>query len=160
MAYDVFLKLDGITGESVDSKHAGEIDIESFQWGLSQSGTSAAGSGGGTGKASFQDFSFTADISKASPQLFQACASGEHIKTGVITVRKAGKEQLDYYTVKLSECVVSLYNQAAVAAGDRPMDEFALNYGKIEISYVPQKADGSPDTAITVGWDVLAVKSI
>ena len=75
-----------------------------------------------------------------------------NIKTGVITVRKSGKDQLEYHTVKLTECVVSLFNQAAVADGDRPMDEFALNYGKIEITYVPQKLDGSPDTPVTAGW--------
>ena len=34
MAVDMFLKLDGIEGESKDAKHAGEIDIESFAWGM------------------------------------------------------------------------------------------------------------------------------
>ena len=76
----------------------------------------------------------------------------------MITVRKSGKEQLEYYTVKLSDCLVSLYNQAAVADGDRPMDEFALNYGKIEITYQPQKSDGTLDTPVTASWDVLANK--
>ena len=87
--------------------------------------------------------------------MFLACASGQHIKDGTITVRKAGKGQQEYYTVKLSDCLVSLYNQAAVAAGDIPQDEFALNYGKIEISYKPQKPDGSLDTAVEAGWDVV-----
>jgi type VI secretion system secreted protein Hcp len=155
MAYDVFLKLDGIEGESVDDKHKDESDIESFQWGLSQSGSFSGGGGGGVGKASFQDFSFTANISKASPKLFLACASGQNIKDGTITVRKAGKGQQEYYTVKLSDCLVSLYNQAAVAAGDNPQDEFALNYGKIEISYRPQKPDGSLDAPVEAGWDVV-----
>jgi type VI secretion system secreted protein Hcp len=153
-AFDVFLKLDGIDGESNDAKHKDEIDIESFQWGLSQSGTFAGGGGGGAGKASFQDFSFTANISKASPQLFLACATGEHIKEGTITVRKSGKDQQEYYTVKLSDCLVSLYNQAAVAAGDSPQDEFALNYAKIEVTYKPQNADGSLGTPIRAAYDV------
>jgi len=96
MPYDVFLKLTPeITGESLDAKHQDHIDIESFQWGLSQT-VAPIGGGGGAGKASFQDFSFTADISKASPQLFLACASGAHIKEGVITIRKSGKDQLEY----------------------------------------------------------------
>jgi type VI secretion system secreted protein Hcp len=159
MAYDVFLKLDGIDGESQDEKHKDEIDIESFQWGLAQVGTTGGGGGGGAGRAVFQDFSFTADISKASPQLFLACASGEHIKEGTITVRKAGKDQLTYYTVKLTDCLVSLYNQAAVADGDRPMDEFALNYAKIEITYIPQEADGSAGTPVKAGWDLRASKT-
>ena len=154
MAYDVFLKLDDIKGESTDAKHKDEIDIESFQWGLSQT-AAPIGGGGSVGKASFQDFSFTADISTASPQLFLACASGEHIKEGVITVRKPGTSgPLEYYTVKLTDCLVSLYNQAAVADGDLPMDEFALNYSKIEITYRPQNTDGTPGTPVTASWNI------
>jgi type VI secretion system secreted protein Hcp len=107
MAYDVFLKLDGIEGESLDDKHKDEIDIESFQWGLSQSGTLSGGGGGGVGKASFQDFSFTANISKASPKLFLACASGQHIKDGTITVRKAGKGQQEFLVVKMTDAFIT-----------------------------------------------------
>jgi len=60
--------------------------------------------------------------------------------------------------VKLTDCLVSLYNQAAVADGDRPMDEFALNYSRIDITYRPQDPDGSLGTPVTAGWDILANK--
>jgi type VI secretion system secreted protein Hcp len=50
MAVDFFLKIDGIDGESKDSKHKGEIDIESFSWGATQTGTSHAGGGSGAAK--------------------------------------------------------------------------------------------------------------
>ena len=156
MAFDVFLKLDGIAGESNDSKHKDEIDIESFQWGLNLPVSFSGGGGGATGKASFQDFSFTANSSKASPKLFLACASGQHIKDGTITVRKSGKDQQEYYTVKLTDCLVSLYDQAAVAAGDVPQDAFALNYSKIEVTYKPQNPDGTLGAPIEAGWDVSA----
>ncbi|MCP6726322.1 type VI secretion system tube protein Hcp, partial [Klebsiella pneumoniae] len=51
-AVDMFLKLDGVTGESQDSKHKGEIHIESFSWGMNQTGASGSGGGGGAGKVS------------------------------------------------------------------------------------------------------------
>ena len=35
-AFDYFLKLDGIPGESIDAKHKGEIDVLSWSWGESQ----------------------------------------------------------------------------------------------------------------------------
>src|SRR5436309_614292 len=57
-AVDYFLKIDGIEGESQDSKHKNEIDLESFSWGETQSGTHGAGGGGGAGKVSMQDFHF------------------------------------------------------------------------------------------------------
>ena len=86
---DYFLKLDGIPGESVDSKHKDEIDIMSFSFGETQTGT-ALGGGGGAGKVQMQDFHFTMRTSKASPKLFLACASGEHIKDGILVGRRAG----------------------------------------------------------------------
>ena len=39
MAVDVFLKIKGIPGESADSKHKNEIDVLSYSWGISQTGT-------------------------------------------------------------------------------------------------------------------------
>src|SRR6185295_14029369 len=73
-----------IKGESQSDKHKDEIDVLSFSWGVSQTGTMAHGGGGGEGKASFHDFNFTTKISKASPTLFLDCASGLHIKQAVV----------------------------------------------------------------------------
>ena len=42
MAVDYFLKIDGIDGESNDSKHKGSIDVESWSWGETQTGAHAA----------------------------------------------------------------------------------------------------------------------
>jgi len=75
-AVDYFLKLDGIEGESHDSKHKNEIDVQSWSWGESQTGTHAGGGGGGAGKVSMQDFHFVMQNNKASPKLMLACASG------------------------------------------------------------------------------------
>ncbi len=92
MASDYLLKIEGIKGESTDSKHKDEIEIESFSWGATQPGTFSTGGGGGAGKVSFQDLHFTSRVSVASPNLMVACASGQHIKVATLTVRKAGKE--------------------------------------------------------------------
>src|SRR3954463_7879854 len=95
-AVDYFLKIDGIQGESTDSKHKNEIDIESWSWGQTNAGSHAYGGGGGAGKVSMHDFSFTMRTNKASQKLFLACASGQHIKEALLTCRKAGKEQQEY----------------------------------------------------------------
>jgi len=47
MASDIFAKIGDIKGESLDSKHKDEIDVQSFSWGVSQTGTLAHGGGGG-----------------------------------------------------------------------------------------------------------------
>lgn len=69
-AVDYFLKIDGIPGESTDSKHKNEIDIESWSWGQVNSGSHAGGGGGGAGKVSMQDYNFTMRVNKASPSFF------------------------------------------------------------------------------------------
>src|SRR6478609_2866958 len=103
MAFDAFLKLDGIDGESTDDKHKNEIEVLSYSWGLTQSSSGDSGGGGGAGKATFQDLHFVSHLSKASPMLFLKCATGQHIKEGLITVRKAGGGQLEYLKITLTD---------------------------------------------------------
>lgn len=144
---DYFLKIDGIKGESRDAKHAGEIEIESFSWGLSNSGSTHAGGGLGAGKAAFQDFSFLSRISSASPRLMVSCATGEHFKQAVLTSRKAGDKTNEYYTIKLSDVLVSSYQQSGEAGDALPSDSFSLNFASIEVSYLqqdPKTGVGSP----------------
>src|SRR5881227_2642940 len=100
-AVDMFLKIDEIPGESVDSIHKGEIEISSFSWGMSNSGAISSGGGGGAGKASFQDLHFESSVSKATPLLAKFCATGEHIKKATLTVRKAGERPVEYIKMTL-----------------------------------------------------------
>jgi type VI secretion system secreted protein Hcp len=90
MAVDMFLKIDDVKGESKDSKHKDEVDVLSWSWGMSQSGTMHAGSGGGAGKVNVQDLSLTKYVDKGSPNLMMSCCSGKHYKEALLTVRKAG----------------------------------------------------------------------
>ena len=159
-AVDYFLKIDGIEGESTDSKHKGEIDIQSFSFGVSQLGSHAGGGGGGSGKASFQDLHFTTNVSKASPKLMLACATGEHIKKAVLTVRKAGTDQQEYMKVTLEELLVSSYQDGGHEGSVFPSDQFALNFAKIEFDYKEQKSDGTLGGSVKTGYDVKANKKV
>lgn len=156
MALDMFLKIDGIPGESRDDKHKEEIEVLSFSWALSQSGQAAGGGGGGAGKVDFQDFSFAMPVSKASPKLFLACASGQHLKEATLTVRKAGGEQAEFLVYKLSDCIVSTYQEGADNGGDVPLDAFSLNFAKVEVSYKEQDLKGGLGTETVAGWDLKA----
>src|SRR5262245_37256849 len=106
---DYFLKIEGIEGESHAQGHKGEIDLESWSWGASQAGGMAYGGGGGAGKVSMQDFHFVMKMNSASPKLMLACASGQHIKQGTLTCRKAGGKQEPYLTIKFTELLISSY---------------------------------------------------
>jgi len=154
MAVDFFLEIDGIKGESGDSKLKETIEVESFSWGCTNAGSHAGGSGGGAGKVSYQDVHFTTHVNKASPLLMLACATGQHIKKAVLHVRKQGGDQQEYYTVKMEDLLVSSYQSGGHTGSGVPTDQFALNFTKIEFDYKPQKADGTLEAAAHGGWDL------
>jgi type VI secretion system secreted protein Hcp len=123
---------------------------------VSLTGARGPGGGGGAGKANFQDFHFVTKLSKASPKLFLACASGQHFKKAVLTVRKAGGDQQDYYTIVFSDALVSQFNEAGDGSGEdtSPMGEVFINFQKIEIEYKEQKEDGSLGGSTVASWDL------
>jgi type VI secretion system secreted protein Hcp len=159
-AVDYFLKIDGIEGESTDAKHAGWLDVDSWSWGENQPLQPATGSGAGAGKVHFQDFQFTSRVSKASPKLFLACASGQHLKEVRLVGRKAGKAQQEFLTWTFSDVLVSGYETAADEGSDVPLDNVSMNFSKATVAYRAQKADGSLDTAVTAGWDSKTNKKV
>ena len=157
MAVDIFLKIDGIDGESSDAKHKGEIEIESFSWGASAPGTAGPGPGGGSaGRVTMEDFSFTTPVTRASPKLFLACVERRRIKTALLTVRRAGGQQHDFLKVTMSDVQISGWNQAAGAG--LPMDQVSMNFGKVQIAYTGQRPDGTAGDIVTAGWDAKNTK--
>ncbi len=157
---DYFLKVDGIDGESQDAKHKNEIQLESWSWGEAQTGTHFAGGGGGAGKVAMQDFSFSMRVNKASPKLFEACATGAHIKNAILTCRKAGKDQQEYLVVKFADLLVSSYQTKGDQGDVVPMDQISFNFTKIEFEYKEQKPDGTLGGAIKSGYNLKENKKI
>jgi type VI secretion system secreted protein Hcp len=151
---DMFLKIDGVEGESPDAKHKGEIEIGSFSWGAQQMGTASTGGGAGAGRAHFQDFSFTKKYDKASPTLMFYCASGKHIPTVEFTARKAGGDQQEYLKIKFSDVLVSSYQCHGDANSVVPTDAISLNFSKIEKEYKEQKADGTLGGQVKKFWSI------
>jgi type VI secretion system secreted protein Hcp len=156
MAVDIFLKLGDIKGESTDSKHPGEIVIESFSFGQA---ADVNDTGLRTGKLSLQDFHFVMPQSRATPQLMTKAAKGDKVVTGdqiyaQLTVRKAGATQVEYLKIKFYDVLITSF-QNAIAASDPgvPVDQFTLWFGKIEYSYSMQKPDGSLDAPTLFRWD-------
>lgn len=156
MASDIFAKLGDIKGESLDDKHKDEIEVLSWSWGVTNDGAMRGGSGGGEGKASFHDLSFTHNIDKASPVLLQACATGVHMKEATITHRKAGKGQHDFLIVKMNDVIIT-----SVTHGDSEdgrSENVSLVFAKVDLEYRPQKPDGSLDAGIHFKYDIKANK--
>ena len=154
MASDIFAKLGDIKGESLDDKHKGEIDVLSWSWGVTQTGSMAHGGGGGEGKAHFNDFNFTHHVDKASPVLLKACATGEHIKEATITVRKAGKGQQEFLIIKMTDILITGVAPSGAGDGAATAEHIALQFAKVDLEYKPQKADGSLDAGLHFKYDI------
>jgi type VI secretion system secreted protein Hcp len=138
----MFLKLDGVQGESSDSKHKGDIEISSFSFGEGSGGAQAHGSGGGAGKTSFSSFTITKVADKTSPLLQEAAFSGNHYKEAdVFFARKSGKGQQakgqqDYLEIKLTDVLVSSYQTGGHGSGMAPTETFTLNGSKGEATFI------------------------
>ncbi len=161
MASDMFLKIEGIPGESTDSKHKDEIDVLTWSWGESNTGSMAVGGGGGSGKVSMQDFQFVMNMNKASPHVMLACASGQHIKKAVLTCRKAGGTQMEFLKITFEDLLISSY-QTGSGGGDSglPTDQCSFNFAKITQDYIPQKSDGSAEGTVSKAWSLKANKAV
>jgi type VI secretion system secreted protein Hcp len=157
---DMFLKIEGIEGESADHKHKGEIDLLSWSWGQSNSGTMHTGGGGGAGKVAMNDFHFTMHINKATPKLAEKCAIGEHIKKATLTCRKAGTDPQPYLTVTFTDLLVSSYQTGGQEGSTLPIESVSLNFAKIEFEYKEQKVDGTLGGAVKMGYDLKANKKV
>jgi len=150
-AVDYFLKIDGIDGESQDKTHKGEIHLESWSWGETNKGSQATGGGGGTGKVAMQDFHFVMGVNKATPKLVKACATGEHIKSAILTCRKAGKEQQEYLKYTFTDVLISSYQ---TSGSENPVETCTFNFSKMQVDYKEQKSDGTLGGAISAWYDL------
>jgi len=165
---EIFLKLDGIDGESTVIGHEKEIVVLSYEQGVDHAPAPAMGGGASTGRANFSGLHFRKYVDAASVPILLACSAATHIKNALFTFRKAGSG-FQFYKVTLeSVVVVSIVQRAGVGAqyplsfvaleqGDDSaglLDQVSLAYTKIHWEYVPQKPDGSPGTPMTGGWDI------
>lgn len=166
---DIFLKIDGLEGESKDAKHKGEIDIDGFEIQVRQPKSPPTGSGSGAGRAVFGDFHFQLQFSKASPKLFLACATGKHFEKAIVSCRKAGGTQEEFLKITMTEVVVRrIERQVEAESASRTVhsnkpelvERFALRYSRIEQEYRSQKPDGSMDAWVKVGYDVKARQKV
>ncbi|RMN78868.1 hypothetical protein ALQ56_05422 [Pseudomonas syringae pv. papulans] len=98
MAFDTYMQVEGIPGESLDALFKDWIEILDFDVGANQSASATATSAGGapSGRASMSDFFFRKTVDKSTPKLHEACCSGKHFKEITIAVNRAGPEKIKY----------------------------------------------------------------
>jgi len=162
MAFDAFLKIDGIPGESSDDKHKDWIEVLSYSWGAHQPTSASASSSGGASheRANFQDFSIVKTLDKATPKLALACAGGQHVASVVLELCRAGTDKVKYMEYKLTNCIISSISNGGGGGGEIS-EALSFNYGKIEWTYTQQKRDdGSGGGQVAAGWNLQLNKKV
>ncbi len=157
-AVDYFLKLDGIDGDATAQGHEKWLEVESFSWGMTNTGAHDASSGAGAGKAVPSDFTLVLPLGSASPQVFLKALSGDQFDFVQIDATKSNKgNPSTYLTWKMSDVLISALNTEG--GGDAPVEQVSLAFAKIEVQYTPQTADGSLGTPFRAGFDFRLVKA-
>jgi type VI secretion system secreted protein Hcp len=145
MAVDMILELDNVTGESKVENFVDKIDISSFSWGASNSGSAHIGGGAsGGGKGNIHDMSLTKTVDNASPTLFKLCYLGKHIPTGKLHVRKsAGEDKLEYQLFEMTEVYITNVSMGDAAGNETPSESFTLTFAKMKYTYSQQSETGA-----------------
>jgi type VI secretion system secreted protein Hcp len=156
--FDAFLVFTGSnlpTGETTDTAFASNIAIKSFDFGVSNnSSVSSDKPGSGSGKPSLSNLNFTKFIDNASPDLFQACCTGNHFPTAQLNIRKSGGGQGVYMTIDLTEVYVSSYSCNGSEGSEIPFESGSLTFQKIRFTYKPQATTGTEATPNIKGYDL------
>lgn len=160
MAQDIFIKFDGIEGESQDSTHKGEIEVLNWNWSVGQTSNMHSGSGGGAGKCTVEDVHFEHYIDKSSPNLLQYCLTGKHIPEAVLTVRKAGGSPLEYLRLTLQEIIITAVYPVYYNTMRAPREAVSLAFSRVKMDYVLQNAEGSTAGTVSMGYDIKATAVI
>src|SRR5579859_4373087 len=162
MSVEIFLKLDGIDGESEKDGHVKDIELFSYSLGASNPTSVSFGTGSGAGKVDISSLSMQTQVAMQTPKLFLFCCSGQHVAKGKLTVREAGggDKPLEYFTLDMEECFIDSVSWGGAAGGGKPSESISMSFKKITVTYWPQKADGSLGDKIPVGWDVSVNKKV
>ena len=143
MSTDAFLKLGDLKGESIVDGHEEEIQVLSWNWGMSQAGTTHKGTGGGAGKVDVQDMTISKTADTSSPNLAMACCNGKHFEEATLTVRKAGESPLDFLTITMKDVIITSVQEGGAMGAEEVDETVALNFAEFKYSYQPQDNKGA-----------------
>lgn len=156
MAFDAFMKIDGIDGDCTDDGHKNWIEIQSYSHGLAQQigGSRSSGGAATAGRVDHADFSILKELDKATPKLNLVCCNGKHIPKVEIELCRSGEDKNLFMKYTLTDVVISNISPSGSAGGAMPMEDVQFNYGQIDWEYTAtDPSTGSKGGAVTTYWN-------
>jgi len=155
MSVEIFLKIDGVDGETMAKGHEKEIEIQSYSWGASNPSSVASGTGSGAGKVDISSMSIQKHVDKATAKLFQQCCSGKHFDKAQIVCREAGGDSpVEYLTMKFKQVFVDSISWGAAHGGGKPTESISLSFAQVTFDYFSQDEKGAKKDKVSGGWNV------
>lgn len=161
MPSNAFLKLDGIKGESLDSDHKDELEVESYNFGITLPAM-GIGTGGGraAGRADFQDFSISKRVDASSPVIYLNCIKGTVLKSALLTVCAASGDRRPIMKIAMSEVSITGVQPNGSGGNELPSESVSFSYGTIKWTYTQRDEAGAAKGDIASGWDLIGWKSL
>ncbi|MBN1442860.1 MAG: type VI secretion system tube protein Hcp [Planctomycetes bacterium] len=155
MAFDAYLKIEGVEGESSDKNHAKWIEVLSVSHGISQSAT-ATSAGGSTsgGRADHSDITVVKQIDSSSPVLLLACCNAKAHKNATIEFCRAMEDKQVFLKWELADVVVTGVRPYAAGGSEYPQEEVSLNYSTIKWTYTKTDVTGKATGDVVAGWNL------
>jgi type VI secretion system secreted protein Hcp len=161
MAVNIHVKIDSIDGMSMVSGFEKQIQAESYSWGMTQTTNFAASGGGGAGKVNMGDLTFEHVVDAASPKLILACCQGTHLASAVLTCSKVGSDGVNFFTITLTDVLVSSVKSQGENTGDTPTESVSLAFAQYKVEYQAQDNKGAKQGgAITAAFNVQTNKKV
>jgi type VI secretion system secreted protein Hcp len=154
MAVDMFMKVEGASGESQDANHKGWTNIDSFSWGATQPHSMATGGGAGAGKVTFHDLNVVASMDKAYSAVLKHCATGKHLGQVEISLCKAGGSQIEFGKITLTDVLVTNVTVSGANGQDAVVVNYSFQAAKIKSQYWEQTAQGSKGAESQMGFSI------
>jgi type VI secretion system secreted protein Hcp len=152
-AVDMFLKIEGVDGESADSRHRGWIDVLSVDWDVTRPSGSTAGART-SAPATFGGLTVSKTVDKSSPSLYLACADGRHVRQATLVAYRAGESARPYYEIVLTDVMVTAVGVSGGPTEDALTEYVTLNFRQVQWTYTPMDASGRGRGQVTTSWDI------
>jgi type VI secretion system secreted protein Hcp len=157
MAMDVYLNIEGIKGESMDSKHPDWIECSSVHWGVTQPRSATASTGGGhtAERCEMLDVTFTKHADLSSPVLLQTCAMGKTLPKAKFEFFRAdgSGERVKYFEIELENVLIG-HVEPDLHPGDILSEHVGLKFSKATWRYTLQKISGGAGGSTVGSWNL------
>jgi type VI secretion system secreted protein Hcp len=157
MAIDVYLQINGISGESNDDRHRNWIECTSVHWGIAQPKSATASTGGGhtAERCEHSEISLTKLADLSSPLLLQTCSAGKTIpKAKLEFMRADGQgERVKYFEIDLENILIG-HVTPGIEEGEILTEHVGLKFSKVNWKYIQQRIGGGIAGNTVGGWDL------